>query len=282
MSATWLDHGVRHLLRGFGYRSDWVTTPAGPVHVLDRAGSGALPPVVLVHGFGASAVSWVPLVRALRGSVSRVTCVDLPGHGFSFRPPALDEELLKTSLLAALDQVHTAPAIVVGNSLGGAAAVRYANARPDRVLGTVLLSPAGAPMSSDELDAVQRLFAVTTRDEARTFFARLLAREPGSFAGWLLGGRLLQLLRDPVLQGFLRGVGHDQFLTPAELAALPGRTTVVWGRQDRILPATALDWWRAHLPTGSEVVQPDGLGHSPHFDDAAATAAFVLALAKQV
>lgn len=43
----------------------------------------------------------------------------------------------------ALDALLPEPAIVCGNSLGGAVALHYALARPEKVLGLVLLSPAG-------------------------------------------------------------------------------------------------------------------------------------------
>lgn len=281
MSAGWLESGARHLLvRLFGYDSRWIDTRVGPVHVLQRAGSGTLPPVVLVHGLGAAAIHWVPLIRVLRGRVSRVITVDLPGHGFSVRPPELTEDVLTDGVLTALDAVHTEPAVIVGNSLGGLAAVRYALARPERALGTVLLSPAGAPMTDEEIAEVRRLFGVRTRAEARAFFERLLARPPGRVAGWFLERRLLQLFADPALHGLLAAANPGELLRPDEVRALPARTTLVWGRRDRILPLSAVPFWRAHLPPGATVLEPD-LGHSPHLDDVHGMAEVILDVARR-
>jgi pimeloyl-ACP methyl ester carboxylesterase len=281
MSVGWLEHAARHALRALWYDSRWIDTPVGPVHVLQREGGGTLPPVVMVHGLGAAAIHWVPLIRRLRPHVSRVITIDLPGHGFSVRPPELTEEVLTTGVLTALDAVHVEPGVVVGNSLGGLAAVRYVLARPERVLGTVLLSPAGAPMSDDEIAEVRRLFGVRTRADARAFFARLLARPPGALAGWFLERRLLQLLSDPALHGLLAAANHRELLSPDQVRSLPPRTTLVWGRKDRILPASAVPFWRAHLPEGAAVVEPDDVGHSPHLDDVGQTAAYVLDLARK-
>lgn len=280
MSVGWLEHGARHLLRWLRYDSRWIETPVGPVHVLQREGSGPLPPVVLVHGLGAAAIHWVPLVRALRPHVSKVITLDLPGHGFSVRPPVLSEEVLTTGVLHALDTVHTEPAVVVGNSLGGLAAARYVLARRERVLGAVLLSPAGAPMSDEELHEVRRLFGVRTRAEARDFFARLLARPPGPVTGWLLGGRLRRIFADPALHGLLEAAHGVELLSPAQVRALPPRTTLVWGRHDRILPASAVPFWRANLPPEATLVEPEGVGHSPHLDDVGRTAGWILDVAR--
>lgn len=280
MSVSWLEHGARHLLRWVGYDSRWVDTPVGAVHVLQREGSGALPPVVMVHGLGAAAIHWVPLIRALRPHVSKVITIDLPGHGFSVRPPKLDEEVLTSGVLTALDTVHTEPAIVVGNSLGGLAAARYVLARPERVLGTVLLSPAGAPMDDAELGEVRRLFGARTRAEAAAFFERLLARPPSPLVRWYLSGRLLQIFGDPALQGILAAASDSDLLSPEQVRSLPARTTLVWGRRDRILPASGVPFWRAHLPEGATILEPEGIGHSPHLDDVGQTARWVLDVAR--
>jgi pimeloyl-ACP methyl ester carboxylesterase len=280
VSATWLEHGARHVLRALRYDSRWVDTPVGPVHVLQREGSGPLPPVVLIHGLGAAAMHWVPVIRALRGRVSRIITLDLPGHGLSVRRPDLSEEVLTQGILGALDAVHAEPAVVVGNSLGGLAAVRYALARPERVLGTVLLSPAGAPMTDDEIAEVRRLFGIRDRAEARVFFERLLARPPGPWVGWFLERRLLHQFADPALHALLAAANHRELIRPEEVRSLPPRTTLVWGRRDRILPASALPFWRAHLPAGATLLEPDHVGHSPHLDDTPGTADLILDVAR--
>lgn len=276
----WLEHGARHLLRAFGYDSRWIDTPVGPVHTLSRAGAGTLPPVVLVHGLGAAALHWVPLMRALRPHVSRVVAIDLPGHGFSFRPPELSEEVLTEGVLAALDAVHQEPGVIVGNSLGGLATVRYALARPERTVGTVLLSPAGAPMTDEEFASVRQLFDVRTRAQARAFFARLLARPAGGPVGWFVEGRTLQVFADPALHGLLAAANHHELLTVDEIGRLPPRTTLVWGKSDGILPGSGVPFWRRTLPAGARIEEPEGIGHSPHLDDVGLTASWILDVAR--
>ncbi|MEZ4241724.1 MAG: alpha/beta fold hydrolase, partial [Myxococcota bacterium] len=198
-----------------GSTSRDLPTAIGPVHVLSQAGQGELPPVLLVHGFGASALQWAPLARALLPHVRRVTAVDLPGHGFSVRRPDLALDLLRDGLLVALDQLDDGPAVAVGNSLGGAVVVRYVHARPEQVLGAHLISPGGAPMTPEELDEVRRLFRIRSHGEALAFLERLFGHSVGPIRHLLAPG-LRRTFGDEALQGVLAGLTDADWLTTEE------------------------------------------------------------------
>ena len=43
-------------------------------------------------------------------------------------------------------------------------------------------------------------------------------------------------------------------------------TLLVWGRAERILPASGLAFFRAHLPPHARIEEPERCGHSPHLD----------------
>ncbi|MEZ4239026.1 MAG: alpha/beta fold hydrolase [Myxococcota bacterium] len=271
----------RRVLLAAGYRSRHVDSDVGRVHVWTAEGGGDLPPLVLFHGLGASAMHWAPMLQALRPRVSAVVAMDLPGHGLSDRVPELTLDGLRAGVDAAMDAVAHAPAVVVGNSLGGAVAVRWVLSRPERVRGAVLFSPAGAPMSAEELAGVQEVFRIEGHADAVRFVRQLHGRPVGLRAHFL-APLLRRSLADPVLQAWLHRVSDADFLAPAELAGLPVPVRVVGGLQERILPLAGRDFWRAHLPAGSEVVEPDGFGHSPFLDDRAWTARQVLDFAARV
>jgi pimeloyl-ACP methyl ester carboxylesterase len=277
---SWLHHLGRRALQALRYRSTWVETSVGPVHLLSRQGSGELPPVLLVHGFGDAALHWAPLVRALRPHVRSVLALDLPGHGFSHRPERLTLDTLRDGVIEALDRVHAEPAVVVGNSLGGAVALRYTQARPDRVLGTHLISPGGAPMTPEELVAVRELFAVKTWREALAFLDKLHAY-PLGWRGHLLAPSVRRLFRDPALHSLLEQIRESDWLTPDEVRTLTRPVRLVWGKRDQILPSRALEFWRAHLPGHAEVEEPERFGHAPHFDAAHQTAEDILGFVRR-
>lgn len=160
-----------------GVASRRHATAVGPVHVYDAPGAGSLPPVALVHGFSSSGSAFVPLLRALRPHVSRVLIPEMPGHGSSGRPQqSLTPDRVYEAVREALDAELREPAVLFGNSLGGAVALRYALERPERLAGLFLASPAGAPFEPAELEAVRALFQPRTSAEARAFFARAYAR----------------------------------------------------------------------------------------------------------
>jgi pimeloyl-ACP methyl ester carboxylesterase len=93
---------------------------------------------VLVHGLGASQLSWVQVAEPLSG-LGRVLAVDLPGHGAS--PLAgrgtnlMDHRRAVGATLGKLGSGHV---IVAGNSMGGAIALLQAAVEPDSVSGLVL------------------------------------------------------------------------------------------------------------------------------------------------
>src|SRR6185295_19097447 len=95
------------------------------------------PPVVLLHGWAMHSGFWGPLVSRLARH-HRVHAVDLPGHGES---PALPRFTLD-GVVDALDATFEAdaPLTLVGWSLGGLVAMRWALARPGRIGRLVLVS----------------------------------------------------------------------------------------------------------------------------------------------
>ena len=169
----------RAALRSRGLTTRDVDTPLGPVHVYDGPGQGSLPPVVLLHGIGSSATPFAPLIARLLPNVRRVIAPDYPGHGFSADPASeVTPVALFEAMTGALDRLVDTPALVVGNSLGGAIALHYAVTRPERVAGLVLLSPAGAKSTDEEWRQLVTSFDLRSRAEAVAFLERLYHRMP--------------------------------------------------------------------------------------------------------
>ncbi len=107
-----------------------------------KAGSG--PPLVLIHGFGASIGHWRHNIPVLAAAGYQVFAIDLLGFGKSDKP-ALDYtvelwvELLHDFWAAKIQQ----PAVFVGNSIGGLLTLMMLAQHPDLAQGGVLLNPAG-------------------------------------------------------------------------------------------------------------------------------------------
>jgi pimeloyl-ACP methyl ester carboxylesterase len=112
----------------------------GPVHYADFGGSGS--PIVLVHGLGGSHLNWLPVGKRLAAH-GRVLAVDLVGHG---RTPSLGRSASvganRRLLGRFVEAVARAPAVLVGNSMGGYLSMAEAAAEPDKVASLVLVDPA--------------------------------------------------------------------------------------------------------------------------------------------
>lgn len=116
-----------------------------PVHYV-KAGEPHLdrPPLLLVHGFGASTDHWRKNIEELAQDFE-VWAIDLLGFGRSAKPGCTySGDLWRDQLHEFITEVIGRPAVLAGNSLGGYAALCVAAQRPQSVAGLVLLNCAGS------------------------------------------------------------------------------------------------------------------------------------------
>jgi pimeloyl-ACP methyl ester carboxylesterase len=116
-------------------------TMCGVSFVETNAGSGL--PLVMLHGIGSNAASFVPLMRSL-ASTRRMLAWDAPGYGASVPldgdwPMAAD---YARKLADVLDALGHARIDLIGHSLGALVAGSFAALFPERVARLILISPA--------------------------------------------------------------------------------------------------------------------------------------------
>jgi pimeloyl-ACP methyl ester carboxylesterase len=204
-------------------------------------GNGGMP-IVLLHGIGSNAQSFVPLMRALAADYPTLAW-DAPGYGASQPlaiewPDASDYAAALNRLLAHLD---ISRCILVGHSLGALIAARFALVSPRRVAALFLVSPAlgygtekgGAlpPAVAGRIDELDRL-------GPEQFAA---ARAPGLLADASAHPHVLQMVERAMAA--IRRPGYDQaarLLAGGRLlddaAKLDVPTAALVGSQDRITP----------------------------------------------
>ncbi len=240
------------------------------------------PPILLLHGIGRSLEDWEGLYGRLAVD-HRVISVDLPGFGLSERTAGrYSLESLARFVIAALDTLgEHRPLHVVGNSLGGAVAMKISALEPQRVRSLVLANSAGfgkevtialrilaiRPLGRRLMKDKSRKVAYRTEralfydrkfvTEERLDHAQEVSRNPG---------------RDDVLLavaghlGTFRGVRRrwrTQLL--GTIAAQHKPTLVVWGDEDRILPASHLEHARQIFPH-AEFHLFERTGHMPQIE----------------
>ena len=271
LSFVWL--AAHALYRAHGFRSRSLLAGGRELHLYERAGRGRAPAALLVHGLGGNAYSFLPLLRTLVRECRRVVAVELPGHG---RSPAGGEPATITecgeAVAAALLDLRE-PAVVIGNSLGGAIGLYTAAAHPDHVAGFVGLNPAGAPLQGADRLAVIEAFRGGSVAAARDLMGRLYHRPPR--AGWLVSRGLARHWASRPVRKLIEDLGQDQPGIPPEvLARIVGPVLILWGEHDRILPASSAEWFRAAFRPGSVEIVP-GSGHLPQLEQARLVAARV-------
>ena len=222
---------------------------AGVSTVVLEGGDG--PPLVLLHGQSGWAGVWLPVMADLVRT-HRVVAPDLPGLGASRvdgSPPTADRVL--DWLGELLDRTCPAPPVLVGVSLGGSIAARFAAAHSERLAGLVLVSMGGL-VGKVRIPPPMLLALVrhTLRPSERTAMAMLrqvsvdverMQRRMGD--RWApFRASSLELARTPSVRRanrhLLRELGLRQI--PAEEAArIEVPTTLIWGRQDRVMPLAA-------------------------------------------
>lgn len=261
-----LERFARFALNRSGMRSRWIDVGGTSLHVYDGVGGGDLPPVVLLHGLGAAGASFGRLVARVRPHVRRVVVPELPGHGFSHHPGErrLTPDLMLDLLATGLDTIVDEPAVLYGNSLGGALAMKYAIRCPARVKALALVSPAGARVQEHELREVLKAFDVNNRAEARKLLDRVYHRPPWFVA--LVAHEFPDLLKRPVVRDILDSATVEHVSTPEDLARLAMPILLVWGRSEKLLPASALAYFKEHLPRHAVIEEPRELGHAPQIE----------------
>lgn len=123
----------------------FVKGPEGNLHVEVRGTGGV--PVVFLPSLAGTTRQWEPQLAHLAAS-RQVVAIDLRGHGRSDPPTsaAYTPADYAADVTAVVDALKIREAVVVGHSMGSAAALAFAAAHPARVRGVLLVDPVDDPL----------------------------------------------------------------------------------------------------------------------------------------
>jgi pimeloyl-ACP methyl ester carboxylesterase len=248
----------------------------GQLRVIER-NPGASETVVLVHGYGASSASWLPIVPELAKRF-HVLAIDLPGFGLSDkREGDYSPDALADVVAAVLDQKRITRAHVVGHSWGSSVVLAFARRHRARLDKLAIVS---GWVYDEQLFPLMRW----TRSPGGSFLYELFYREAVGermYLNFYDPERLSQETVDEVEKSMarpgalaaaiaaVRGMKFEEH--EADYAHVDAETLVLWGRQDRVARLAFGERLARELPRARLVVL-EQCGHIPMWECAGQSA----------
>jgi len=271
----------------------------GPSHYLELESDG--PPLVLVHGIGASYLSWQPVVELL-AETYRVLVPDLIGFGFT--PPHGRKTTVRRNAEFLIDFVETMAAdrvTLVGNSMGGLVSMLAAVDRPDTVERLILVNPALPvvsirSISRDSQRLVLPLLPILGSTAAKYYYHERSPEEEVEDTLRLVLSRGAKI--DPIYRAAAVEMARarremewnvDAFTDAARSIAVELRsrrkfhellhrisqpTLLIHGTEDRVVPVDSARWAAQQRPDWAFRLL-DNVGHTPQIEDPALFVALV-------
>jgi 4,5:9,10-diseco-3-hydroxy-5,9,17-trioxoandrosta-1(10),2-diene-4-oate hydrolase len=216
-------------------------------------GRGDADTVVLLHGGGPGASAWsnfgmnMPLIATR----FRAVMMDLPGYGKSAARPVTGHffTVAAEALAGLLDELGIQKVHLIGNSLGGGAALRFALLFPDRVGRLVLMGPGGLTLNvfaPDPTEGVRRLMEFgappgPSRDKMGAFlrtmvFDQRLVTDELIDERFAIASRPEALAAMVAMGGSFFGEHAEDGMLWREAHRIKHEVLLIWGREDRVNP----------------------------------------------
>ncbi|MGD1716111.1 alpha/beta fold hydrolase [Dapis sp. BLCC M172] len=239
-------------------------------------------PILLLHGFDSSIFEFRRLLPLLATQYQTWT-VDLLGFGFTDRLPNLkvNPGAIATHLYSFWKTLIDQPVILVGASMGGAAAIDFTLTYPEVVKKLVLIDSAGLknnPIISKFIFPPLDYFATEflRRPQVRenisrsayfdksfaTLDANICARLHLEMPGW-----------NQALISFTKSGGYGNFKQKLDL--IQQQTLILWGENDKILGTGDAAKLEKAIPN-SQLIWIPNCGHVPHLEKSQVTANYIL------
>ena len=209
-------------------------------------------PLVMLHGGGPGASAWSNFGSALPGFAEdfQTLLVDQPGFGQSDKPPVEGNyfRFAAETVKDLLDELGLERIHLLGNSLGGGTAMRFALLYPERVGRLVLMGPGGLSLNlfhADPTEGVKRLmeFGAEPSEETMRAFISTMVVNQTLVTDELVAERLADALA-PGAQEAMQSMGmsfwnpdtYEDGLLWRDAHKLQRPTLLTWGREDRVNP----------------------------------------------
>ena len=225
-------------------KGEFSKLPSGLTLHYHRVGEGT--PVMFIHGSGPGGSGYSNFkgnYLALAEGGYDVLVPDLPGYGYSDKPLEAEFHLnyMVDALAELAEQLELGPMALIGNSMGGAAAILFASRFPEKVSRLVLMAPGGLESRDTymQMRGIRRMMKAIyspdgiTLESMRKVF-ELQVYDPASVSAEIIEERFAMALEQP------RRV-FETMNVPSQLEALSQLKVPVygfWGMNDQFCPVS--------------------------------------------
>jgi 4,5:9,10-diseco-3-hydroxy-5,9,17-trioxoandrosta-1(10),2-diene-4-oate hydrolase len=245
-------------------------------------------PLMLLQGGGPGASGWSNYNRnaAALAAKYRVIIPDIPGYGGSYKDPITGPRFAAyaDAFLGLMDNLGIAKTHVVGNSLGGGAAIKMALEAPARIDKLILMGPAGliTAYTTVPTEGARMIFEYyggtgPSKDKLEAFI-RLMIYDSSKLTDALLTERYQASIDPEILANPPLGKGQvpilEELWRDPRLSKLPHETLLLWGRNDRVNPLFTAEILMNQLPN-ARMVSFTKCGHWVQWEKADAFNALV-------
>lgn len=247
-------------------------------------------PVFLIHGFTADKESWLMMVRRLKKN-HRIIAVDVSGHGASSPAHDGDYSFARQAqrIHQLLKQINVPQVHLLGHSMGGGIAMKFAALYPNHTASLGLIDSTGA-----------RYQETTTFHHTLTHIHNPLIVSKD----WTAYDKIKHVTSKPVFQWTFKLLANSYFtnrdtplaphyqtiypvistdtISKVELQRITQPTFILWGAQDSIIKPEQASYYHRHIPGATSKVVMIKSGHTPLLEKPHTTAQAYLNFLKQL
>jgi pimeloyl-ACP methyl ester carboxylesterase len=257
--------------------SQTITGGGGVELAVYETGDPAGPPILLIHGFLGSHLSWSEQLSGSLAEEFRIVALELRGHGASDKPldaeSYTDPAMWAEDVAAVIRELDLDRPVLVGWSYGGFAIADYLRFHGDADIGGIVTVGSTSTLGTDEAsELVDQRFLEIVGDVlssdlrasvyATRRFLPMVTAEPMAVDDYENALAVAMMVPPEVRQAmFSRSFDNADVLTDVSVPAL-----VVQGEADGIVRPRAADMLVDLVP-GARQLRLDGVGHAPFLED---------------